>query len=91
MDVVAMTTKDIGLAVEDDYTNLEKLEREKVLESKETELIRKFNGLRNAIVHKYNQLDLDAVQEGLNRIEELYEVLDKLVEVVERKSALEQR
>ena len=91
MDVVAMTTKDLGLAVEDDYTNIEKLEREKVLTSEEAELIRRFNGLRNAIVHKYNRLDLVAVQEGLDNIEALYVVLDKLVEVVELKGALEER
>ena len=91
MDVAAMTTKDLGLAVEDDYTNIEKLEREKVLTSEEAELIRRFNGLRNAIVHKYNRLDLVAVQEGLDNIEALYVVLDKLVEVVELKGALEER
>ena len=91
MDVAAMTTKDLGLAVEDDYTNIEKLEREKVLTSEEAELIRRFNGLRNAIVHKYNRLDLVAVQEGLDNIEALYVVLDKLVEVVELKCALEEK
>ena len=91
MDVAAMTTKDLGLVVEDDYTNIEKLEREKVLTSEEAELIRRFNGLRNAIVHKYNRLDLVAVQEGLDNIEALYVVLDKLVEVVELKGALEER
>lgn len=89
LDVVAMATKDLGLTVEDDYTNVEKLEKEKMLTKKESELIRRFNGLRNAVVHKYNRLDLDAVQRGLNKIEVLYEVLDKLVEAIERKGALE--
>jgi len=32
---------------------------------------------------------LDAVQRGLNKIEVLYEVLDKLVGAIERKGALE--
>lgn len=91
MDVVAMATKDLGLTVEDDYTNIQKLEKEKVLAKRDAELIRRFNGLRNAIVHKYNRLDLDAVQRGLNKIEKLYNVLDKLVEVVEIKGALERR
>jgi uncharacterized protein YutE (UPF0331/DUF86 family) len=58
----------------------EKLEKEKMLTKKEAELIRRFNGLRNAVVHKYNRLNLDAVQRGLNKMEVLYEVLDKLVE-----------
>jgi len=89
LDVVAMATKDLGLTVEDDYTNVEKLEKEKMLTKKESELIRRFNGLRNAVVHKYNQLDLDAVQRGLNKIKVLYEVLDKLVGAMERKGVLE--
>lgn len=89
LDVVAMATKDLGLAVEDDYTNVEKLEKEKMLTKKESELIRRFNGLRNAVVHKYNRLDLDAVQRGLNKIKVLYEVLDKLVGAMERKGAFE--
>jgi len=36
-------------------------------------------------------LDLVAVQEGLDNIEALYVVLDKLVEVVELKCALEEK
>jgi uncharacterized protein YutE (UPF0331/DUF86 family) len=88
MDVVAMATRDLGLTVEDDYTNIEKLENEQVLVEREGELLRRFNGLRNAIVHRYTQLDLNAIQRGLQRMEELYEVLDKLVGVVEREGAL---
>jgi uncharacterized protein YutE (UPF0331/DUF86 family) len=89
MDVVAMATRDLGLTVEDDYTNIEKLETEQVLVEREGELLRRFNGLRNAIVHRYNRLDLNAIQRGLQRMEELYEVLEKLVGVVERAGALE--
>jgi len=89
MDVVAMATRDLGLTVEDDYTNIEKLENEQVLIEREGELLRRFNGLRNAIVHRYNHLDLNAIQRGLQRMEELYEVLEKLVGVVEREGALE--
>lgn len=89
MDVVAMATRDLGLTVEDDYTNIEKLENEQVLIEREGELLRRFNGLRNAIVHRYNRLDLNAIQRGLQRMEELYEVLEKLVGVVERAGALE--
>jgi len=75
-----MTTKDLGLVVRDDYTNIEKLEGEGVLSEDEAdlirrfnelirrfnELIRRFNGLRNSIVHRYNRLDLEVVQEKLS-------------------------
>lgn len=87
LDVVAMAAKDLGLVVEDDYTNVEKLEKEGVINEEEGDLIRRFNDLRNAIVHKYNGLDLERVQEGLSEINELYEILYKLVEVVENKGS----
>lgn len=85
LDVVAMAASDLGLVVEDDYTNVKKLEKEGALNEEDGDLVRRFNGLRNAIVHKYNGLDLEHVQEGLNEINKLYGILDKLVEVVESK------
>jgi len=85
IDCIAMVTKDSGLVVEDDYSNIEKLENEKILVKEEAELIRKFNGLRNAIVHKYNHIDLSLIEEGLEEIEDFYEVLVKLIEFIEKK------
>jgi len=83
-DVVAMLTKDMGLAVEDDYTNIAKLEKEGALKKEDSELIRKFNGLRNAIVHKYGRLDLDTIKIGLKKIEGLYGVVVKLINIGEK-------
>lgn len=83
IDCIAMAVKDLGFVVEDDYTNIEKLEREMIFTTDEVELIRKFNGLRNAIVHKYNHLDLSIIEEGLKEIEELYELLVKLIDFIE--------
>ena len=84
MDVAAMAIKDMGLVVEDDYTNIEKLEKEGVIGKEEGESIRKFNGLRNAIVHRYDRLDLDMVRKGMKRVDELYEALVKLVRIGDR-------
>ncbi len=72
LDVVAMATKDLGLAVQDDYTNIEKLEKEQVLTEEAANRIRRFNSLRNAVVHRYNRLDLELGKEGLDEIEDLY-------------------
>ncbi|ASJ09224.1 hypothetical protein A3L11_08290 [Thermococcus siculi] len=84
MDIVAMLTKDLGITVEDDYTNIERLEKKGTLSNEEAGLLRKYNGLRNAIVHKYDRLNMATVEEGLERIDELYEIVLKLVEEYEK-------
>ncbi|WP_297548754.1 DUF86 domain-containing protein [Thermococcus sp.] len=84
MDIVAMLTKDLGITVEDDYTNIARLEEKGVLSEREASLLRAYNGLRNAIVHKYDRLNLYSIKEGLKRIGELYEVVLKLVEEYEK-------
>jgi uncharacterized protein YutE (UPF0331/DUF86 family) len=84
MDVVAMLVKDIGLNVEDDYTNIEKLLNHEVITKDEATLLKQYNGLRNAIVHKYDKLNLEVVKEGLKRINELYEIVIKLIEFYEK-------
>jgi len=84
MDIVAMLTKDLGITVEDDYTNIERLEKRGILSESEALLLRAYNGLRNAIVHKYDKLNIHFVKEGLNGIDKLYEVVLKLVEEYEK-------
>ncbi|ADT83360.1 type VII toxin-antitoxin system HepT family RNase toxin [Thermococcus barophilus] len=87
MDVVAMLTKDLGITVEDDYTNIERLLEKGVISKNEAELLKRFNGLRNAIVHKYDRLNLTVVKEGLHKIDELYKVVVKLIEKYEALSS----
>lgn len=84
MDIVAMLVKDLGMTVEDDYTNIERLRKDGIISEADANLLRTYNGLRNAIVHKYDRLNLDIVNEGLRRIDELYEVVLKLVEKYEK-------
>ena len=84
MDVVAMLMRDMGLVVEDDYTNIEKLTKEMVMDKEEGETLKDYNGLRNAIVHRYNHLDMKYVEEGLVGIDELYSIVSKLAGVYEQ-------
>ena len=84
MDVVAMLMLDIGLVAEDDYTNIEKLAKEDVLGKEEGETLKDYNGLRNAIVHRYNHSDMKYVEEGLVGIDGLYTIVVKLAGVYER-------
>lgn len=80
MDVIAMKVKDIGLVVADDYTNIEKLIQGNVIALEEGELLKEFNGIRNAVVHKYNSLEMAIIKEALERIAEFAEVIFKIAE-----------
>jgi len=80
MDILAMKIKDMGLVVEDDYTNIEKLVNEKFIKEDDGELLRQFNGIRNAIVHKYDKLDMGIIEEAINRIDDLSDVVNKILD-----------
>ena len=49
-------------------------------ELKEGELLKEFNGIRNAVVHKYNNLEMAIIKEALERIAEFAEVIFKIAE-----------
>ncbi|ATZ60810.2 MAG: DUF86 domain-containing protein [Methanosarcinales archaeon Met12] len=80
MDIAAMKTKDAGLVVEDDYINIEKLIEESIIPRKDGELLKKFNGIRNSIAHKYDRLDMEIIEEAFSRIDELSDVILKISE-----------
>ena len=80
MDILAMKIKDMGLVVEDDYTNIEKLVNENFIKEDDGELLRQFNGIRNAIVHKYDKLDMGIIEEAINRIDDLSDVVNKILD-----------
>ena len=84
MDIVAMMVKDMGAIVEDDYSNINTLTNKKLLSKEDASILKLYNGLRNAIVHKYDKLNLEVVIEGLKRIDELYEIVIKLIEFYEK-------
>ncbi len=83
MDIAAMLTKDAGLVVEDDYTNIEKLSREGIIGTKEEETLKEYNGLRNSIIHRYGRLDRGRVVEALDKIDGLYQIAAKLTLIYE--------
>ncbi len=83
LDLVAMLVKDKGLEVSDDYSNIHLLEKQKVFDKKLAEDLAMLNGLRNAIVHKYNSFEEKTV---LNNIEEIIEIMEKFLEIVENET-----
>lgn len=80
MDIVAMKIKDAGLVVEDDYTNIGKLVEERVITPGDGDLLRKFSGIRNAIAHRYDKLDMEIIKEAVSRVDELGDVVLKISE-----------
>ncbi len=85
MDIVAMLVKDFGEEVKDDYTNIETLSKigaiPKIIETK----LKRLNGLRNAIVHKYNGFNESVIKENLEEIiEDIFHCLQVLEDVVKK-------
>ena len=54
MDIIAMACKDEEIVPKDDYTNIERLE---FLDENMKKALMEANGLRNRLVHRYNQTD----------------------------------
>lgn len=84
LDIVSMLVKDLGMVVEDDYTNIEKLAKEGIMGTGEMKTLKEYNGLRNSIVHRYNNLDIGFVETALEGIDKLYNIIEKLVQVYEK-------
>lgn len=84
LDIVSMLVRDLGMVVEDDYTNIEKLAKEGIIRAEEMKSLKEYNGLRNSIVHRYNNLDIGLVETALEGIEKLYNIIEKLIQVYEK-------
>lgn len=80
MDIIAMMVKDKGKEVSDDYHNIETLSKIKFLDEKLAGDLTMLNGLRNAIVHKYNTFEEDTV---INNIKKIKKIIENFFELVE--------
>jgi len=77
MDIVAMMCKDLDLVPKDDYSNIENLNR---IDKNTKTALAAANGLRNRLVHRYNQTDDRLARESINA---LLPELSSFVEMVE--------
>ncbi len=83
MDLIAMLLRDLGERIEDDYTNVDKLVKLGILSDELGESLKKCNGLRNWLVHRYNRVDPELVMESVEEVKEtLYSLLRRLEEVL---------
>ena len=80
MDIIAMVCKDEELVPRDDYTNIERLE---FIDENMKKALMEANGLRNRLVHRYNQTDdliaFVSIKELLPKIEEFVDVIERWI------------
>ncbi len=80
MDLAAMLVRDIGIEVKDDYDNIDTIEKKNIIEKELAEELKRLNGMRNVIVHKYDDLNTELVLENLESIKE---ILHRFIEQIE--------
>ncbi|MCX9082385.1 MAG: DUF86 domain-containing protein [Candidatus Methanoperedens sp.] len=80
MDIIAMKIRDMGLKVDDDATNIEKITGKGIISQEEAAFLREMNGVRNFVVHRYDRLDMNMVKEAISRIDELKGIVIKVAE-----------
>jgi uncharacterized protein YutE (UPF0331/DUF86 family) len=81
MDLAAMLLRDLGRKVEDDYRNLEALEELGTITGELAGGLKRCNGLRNYLVHRYNKLDEEI---ALGSAGDVRRTLYEFIEILER-------
>ena len=77
IDIVAMVIKDLGIQVKNDELNITTIVKERNLNSELGEKLKKANGLRNILVHRYNEIDEQIILDSVDEIKDLlYQWLD---------------
>ena len=83
MDLLAMALKDAEIPPKDDYSNIEKAIKMKIISKTHGDLLREANGLRNRLIHTYNdindQIALKSLYGMLERLESFLEDLKKWI------------
>ena len=80
VDLIAMLTKDLGFQVKDDITNITEIVKKRKLEFELGERLKKANGMRNIIVHRYIDFEEEII---LNSVEEIKNLLSEWLDVIE--------
>lgn len=80
IDLVAMLVKDLGIQVKEDETNINEIIEKRNLNPELGKKLRKANGLRNILVHRYNNVEDQII---LDSVEEIKELLYQWIDIVE--------
>lgn len=89
MDVIAMLCKDLGITVRDDYSNIDDLESLNIFQTELLKNLRRLNGLRNVLVHRYNKIEEERIiQEKKNFADILKEFVKDVEKIINEKLQL---
>lgn len=89
MDVIAMLCKDLGITVRDDYSNIDDLEKLNIFQTDLLKNLRRLNGLRNALVHRYNKIEEERIiQEKENYVDNLKKFVKDVEKIVNERLQL---
>ena len=80
VDLIAMLVKDLGIQVKEDIINISKIVEVRKLDPVLGENLKNANGLRNIIVHRYNEIDEQLI---LDSVEGIKNLLLKWISIVE--------
>lgn len=84
MDIIAMHIHDSGISVSDDYNNIELIAKDMQLSADIVSNLKKLNGMRNVIVHRYGNVDAELVICNLATIKEtISEFIDNIGDVLD--------
>lgn len=67
-DLIAMILKDTSIPPTDDYTNITRILEEGLITNKIGEIMREANGLRNRLIHVYNDIDIEVILQSIKRV-----------------------
>ncbi len=89
MDVIAMLCKDLGITVRDDYSNIDDLEKLNIFQTDLLKNLRRLNGLRNALVHRYNKIEEERIiQEKENYVDNLKKFVKDVEKIINERLQL---
>lgn len=80
-DLMAMILKDISIPPTDDYTNISRVLEQDIIAEKTGRILREANGLRNRLIHVYNDIEQEVLLQSIRRvmpgISEFLDVVEK--------------
>ena len=80
IDLIAMLVKDIGIPVKDDARNIDVIVKKRNLDPELGEKLNRANGMRNILVHRYNEVDEQII---IKSVKDVKNLLMKWLDIIE--------